>query len=55
MLKNITGFFIGESSKKRQIGLAAGLLLSGLYFMDQISLEMYEAMMPFVFMDGCGV
>jgi len=47
-LNNITGLLVGENSKKRQIGLYAALGLSGAYFVDFISLDLYETLMPFV-------
>ncbi|MCK4577620.1 MAG: hypothetical protein KAU50_02445 [Candidatus Marinimicrobia bacterium] len=50
MGKMIVGWFIGENSKKRQIGVAVAFLLSFLYFTDVITLEIYEATMPFVIM-----
>ena len=52
-LNSITGFFVGEDSKKRQMGLAAGLGCSMAYMLDYISLDMYEALMPFVII-WCG-
>jgi hypothetical protein len=48
MLKSVVGYFVGEDSKKRQMGLGVAFALSGAFFMDYISLEMYEACMPFV-------
>lgn len=47
-LKSISGFVVGEDSKKRQMGLGVALALSGAYYMDFIPLSLYEAMMPFV-------
>jgi hypothetical protein len=52
-LNSIAGYFVGEDSKKRQIGLGAGLVCSMAYMMDYISLGMYEALMPFVII-WCG-
>jgi len=49
-LKSISGFVIGEDSKKRQMGIGVALALSCAYFMDFISLALYEATMPFVIM-----
>jgi|TARA_R100001530_G_scaffold59945_1_gene43344 hypothetical protein len=48
ILKSVAGYFVGEDSKKRQMGLGAAFVLSGAYFLDYISLGMYEACMPFV-------
>jgi len=52
-LNSIAGYFVGEDSKKRQIGLGAGLVCSMAYMMDYISLGVYEALMPFVII-WCG-
>jgi hypothetical protein len=52
-LNSIAGYFVGEDSKKRQMGLGAGLVCSAAYMMDYISLDMYEALMPFVII-WCG-
>jgi len=48
LIRNITGLFVGENSRKRHMGLGMGMGLSLLYFTDVITLELYEAMMPFV-------
>ena len=47
-IKSIVGYFVGESSRKRQMGLVAAFLLSLLYWQGVITLELYEATMPFV-------
>ncbi len=47
-IKSIVGYFVGESSKKRQMGLAMAFLFSFLYWQDVITLELFEAIMPFV-------
>jgi len=47
-IKNITGLFVGENSKKRQMGFGMGIALSIMYYVDFITLEVYEASMPFV-------
>ena len=47
-LNSITGFFVGENSKKRQMGLSVALGLSFAYYFDVITLDLYEAIMPFV-------
>jgi hypothetical protein len=48
MIKNIVGLFVGQDSKKRQMGFGMGIALSVMYFTDIINLELYEAIMPFV-------
>ena len=48
MFKAITGFFVGESSQKRQLGLAVAFVLSLLYWQGVITIDLYEATMPFV-------
>jgi len=45
MIKNLVGLFVGENSKKRQMGLIAGLVLSLLYTFDYIALDLYESLM----------
>jgi|TARA_Y100000296_G_scaffold7505_1_gene8933 hypothetical protein len=47
-LKSVTGYFVGESSKKRQMGLSVAIGLSCAYYLDFITLALYEAIMPFV-------
>ena len=47
-LNSISGFFVGENSKKRQTGLFVALGLSFAYYFDVITLGVYEAVMPFV-------
>lgn len=42
MLKNITGFFIGENSKKRQMGIGAFVLMSLLYLLGALDVEVYK-------------
>ena len=44
----IASYFVGESSKKRQIGIGFGLILSSLFFTGVIDQALYEALMPFV-------
>lgn len=48
MFKMITSYFVGESSRKRQMGLAVAFVLSFLYWQGLITLDLYEATMPFV-------
>lgn len=48
MITSIVSLFVGQNSKKRQMGIGLGLLLSALFFTDVITQELYEALMPFV-------
>jgi len=48
LINNLVGLFVGENSKKRQIGIFLAFLFSGLYWADVITLELYEAIIPFV-------
>lgn len=45
MIKNIVGLFIGENSKKRQIGIGIALVLSALYYLSIIDIELFKALM----------
>lgn len=45
MLKNIIGLFVGENSRKRQIGILIAVVLSFLYYFDQMDVEIYKALM----------
>jgi len=45
MLNNIVGLFIGPSSKKRQIGIGIALVLSALYYLSVIDIELFKALM----------
>jgi|TARA_Y100000310_G_scaffold139439_1_gene138745 hypothetical protein len=47
-LKSISGYLVGEDSKKRQMGISVAIGLSCAYYLDFIPLSLYEAMMPFV-------
>jgi len=47
-LKSISGYLVGEDSKKRQMGISVAIALSCAYYLDFIPLSLYEAMMPFV-------
>ena len=47
-MKAIISLFVGENSRKRQIGIGLAILLSALYFTGSITLELYEALMPLV-------
>ena len=48
VFKMISGYFIGEDSRKRQMGLVVAFVLSFLYWQGIITLDLYEATMPFV-------
>lgn len=48
MFKAITSYLVGASSKKRQMGLIVAFVLSLLYWQGVITLDLYEATMPFV-------
>jgi len=48
VINSISSLLIGESSKKRQIGIGLAIVLSLLYVFNLITLEIYEALMPFV-------
>ena len=48
LINNLAGLFVGENSKKRQIGIIAAFLFSALYWLDIITLELFEVVMPFV-------
>lgn len=45
MLSNIVGLFIGPSSKKRQLGIIIALILSFLYYLNYLDIEIYKALM----------
>ncbi len=47
-MKAIISLFVGENSRKRQIGIGLAILLSALYFTGTITLDLYEALMPLV-------
>ena len=47
-VKMITGYFVGESSKKRLMGLIVGFVLSLLFWQDVVTLELFECIMSFV-------
>lgn len=42
MIKNVVGFFIGENSKKRQMGIGAFTLASLLYLFGVLDIELYK-------------
>ncbi len=44
-LKSAVGFFIGENSHKREIGVALIALFTLLFQMDYLTIEQYESVM----------
>ncbi len=48
MLKSIVGLFVGENSKKRQIGIGLALVISIVFYTGYIEIELYKALMGFV-------
>ncbi|MAH43691.1 hypothetical protein CL614_08305 [archaeon] len=42
---NITGLFVGQDSKKRQIGIIGALSTSGAFYMGFIDAKLYEWLM----------
>ena len=45
LVNNLVGLFVGQSSKKRQIGLGIALGLSVLYYANVIDVELFKALM----------
>lgn len=45
ILKSVVGFFIGENSHKREIGVAVIAILTLLFHLDYITPDQYESMM----------
>ena len=45
MIKNIVGLFVGQSSKKRQIGILIAVTLSFAYYLNYLDIEIYKALM----------
>jgi hypothetical protein len=45
MIKNIVGLFVGQDSKKRQMGMIAGSIAIGLYMLGYIDNEQFNAVM----------
>jgi len=43
MIKNIVGLFVGQDSKKRQMGMIAGSIAIGLYMLGYIDNEQFNA------------
>ena len=48
MFKMIAGFFIGENSKKRIMGVILFLILSIIYFLGFINSDMYLLLIPLI-------
>ena len=45
LVNNLVGLFVGQSSKKRQIGLGIALGLSVFYYANIIDVELFKALM----------
>ena len=45
MVKNLVGLFVGQSSKKRQIGILIAVVLSFAYYLNYLDVEIYKALM----------
>ncbi len=45
MISNIVGLFIGQNSKKRQIGILIAVALSFVYYFNYLDVEIYKALM----------
>lgn len=45
MINNVVGLFVGQDSKKRQMGMIAGSIAIGLYMMGFIEQEQFNAVM----------
>ena len=45
MIKNIVGLFVGQDSKKRQMGMIAWSIAIGLYMLGYIDNEQFNAVM----------
>ena len=48
ILKTLTGFFVGENSHKREIGVAFAILLTFAFQFGMLTADQYEALMGFV-------
>ena len=44
-LKSAVGFFIGENSHKREIGVALAALFTVLFYINLLTVEQYESLM----------
>ena len=47
-IKNITGLFIGQNSKKRQMGIGMAFVTVGLYYFDFIDAATMESFLGLV-------
>ena len=47
IVQNVIGFFIGENSHKREIGVAMIAIFSILFQIDYFTVDQYEALMGF--------
>ena len=45
MVSNIVGLFVGQNSKKRQIGILIAVVLSFAYYFNYLDIEIYKALM----------
>ena len=48
MLKNIVGLFVGESSKKRQMGIGAFTIMSLLFLFGIVDVEVYGVLVTLI-------
>jgi len=48
MIKNLVGLFVGENSKKRQMGVGAFTLLSLLFLLGVIDVEVYGVLVTLI-------
>ncbi len=44
MIKNIVGLFVGQNSRKRQIGILIAVVLSFAYYLNYLDIEIYKAL-----------
>ena len=45
MVKNLVGLFVGQNSRKRQIGILIAVALSFAYYLNYLDVEIYKALM----------
>jgi len=45
MIKNVIGLFVGENSKKRQMGMFGACIAIGAYMLGYIDYEQFKAVM----------
>ena len=48
LVNNVVGLFVGESSKKRQMGIGAALVCSSMYYFDAINVDLFESIMGLI-------